>query len=191
MHIRLQESGTCPVLETTTTGTTCTIDNKLARERERKSQSPLARDTKFGVRGTVGSHLLAQTKAADWRYPRNMESRTVMNWVNHISDGNKFAHRFRWYAESPSYPEGVKVIISKTATKSKTGRRQYHNTSKMRVENPSIFIVAPMNLEEMCTEVLDDRLIVVGSIAEWSDTDDHNVNNSRRRKTIHSLLLDF
>ncbi len=44
----------------------------------------------------------------------------------------------------------------------------YGNVREVRVQNTSILIVSPMNLEEMSTEILYDGFIIVAAVAKGS-----------------------
>ena len=67
----------------------------------------------------------------------------------------------------------------------------HHYTRKMCIQHPTILIVSSMNLKEMCTEVLNDGLVIVGPIAEGRDADEGWVMRTSGCKRGGSLLPDL
>lgn len=62
--------------------------------------------------------------------------------------------------------------------------RTYHNAGKVRVQDTPILVIPSVNLKEMGPEIVQHCFIVVGTVAERSDT----AHKSRVRIQILQIL---
>lgn len=80
---------------------------------------------------------------------------------------------------------GLGVLWERDEYETKQFRKEatYHDTGKMSIENPAVFVVSPVYLKKMGSEVLDDSFVVIGPFSKRSDTED-------RVNDIESIVLE-
>ena len=50
----------------------------------------------------------------------------------------------------------------------------YHNTRKMSIQNTTVLVITAVYLQEMGAEVLHYRLVIVCSVSEGGDAEEHH-----------------
>jgi hypothetical protein len=61
----------------------------------------------------------------------------------------------------------ILIVVRERKGKTKQARlNSYHGICQMGVKDTFLFIILPVNLQKVRTKVVDNRFVVIGSIAE-------------------------
>lgn len=114
------------------------------------------------------SVVASYTRAADCRYPLKMESRTkkgkqAVSLVLHVQ-----LDRCTVPNDALSGFRVLQDLIGDERTW--YNELTYHNICKVGIQYSAIFVVSPMNLKKVGTEILNDGFVVIRAVTKRRDT---------------------
>lgn len=60
----------------------------------------------------------------------------------------------------------ILIVVRERKEKTKARLKSYHGIRQMGVKDTFLFIILPVNLQKVRTKIVDNRFVVIGSIAE-------------------------